>query len=68
MINYEINKEYMDWLISKLDSANLNNKPDESISGYRLPNIIDQIGITAKHYLDNKNRINEDPGNLPDVP
>lgn len=61
MINYEINKEYMDWLASKLDSVNLDNKfsnPDESISGFRMPNTIDQIGITAKCYLDKKNLIN----------
>lgn len=62
MINYKINKEYMNWLASKLESADLNrtdSKFEDQISGYRIPSLVDQTGITAKHYLDNKNKSSE---------
>lgn len=68
MINYKINKEYMNWLASKLESADLNrtdSKFEDQISGYRIPSLVDQMGITAKHYLDNKKKTN-DSGNLSD--
>lgn len=67
MINYEINKEYMDWVARKLDSANLKqSRSGDEISGFKMPNTIDQVGLTAKHYLDKKKKFNESD-NLPDA-
>jgi hypothetical protein len=51
-------KEYMENIIKRLEAMNphlINNLPGEDkISPYKIPDIIDQIGLSAMEYLKNK--------------
>lgn len=54
-------KEYLDYIAKKLDSMNAlspirNVKDsDDKLTGYKIPELMDQMGSTALEYLKNKN-------------
>ena len=53
-------KEYLDYIAKKLDSMNAlspirNVKDsDDKLTGYKIPELMDQMGSTALEYLKNK--------------
>lgn len=61
-------KEYLDYIAKKLDSMNAlspirNVKDsDDKLTGYKIPELMDQMGYTALEYLKNK----KDPVIKPD--
>lgn len=53
-------KEYLDYIAKKLDSMNalspIRNAKDsnDKLTGYKIPELMDQMGSTALEYLKNK--------------
>lgn len=53
-------KEYLDYIAKKLDSMNalspIRNvkNSDDKLTGYKIPELMDQMGSTALEYLKNK--------------
>lgn len=61
-------KEYMENIIRRLEAMNphlsQNLQGEDKNSPYKIPNIVDQIGLTAMEYLKNKKDSNVKPDPL----